>query len=165
MVSAASPKLVGMPLSIKQITRSFKNEGKEYFFAFLEGDPTETGRWMEETEINRPDLIRQFRAQKRKPRGGGSAVSGEGTAPKRQSDTRQIQQIRGIIADGADWLFVVRFAGAEKDEAVPKAVMNKHYPKQLLRFYEAHIEVPKPVVQPAQSPPPPAGSPPLPNPV
>lgn len=55
--------------------------------------------------------------------------------------SRPIKEIRGILkCKMKQKTFVVVFADTEKEETVPIAQLHKYYTKELLDFYEAHIE-------------------------
>jgi hypothetical protein len=129
--------------SAKEIKKSMKKDGQEVYLVVFEGDETDSERWLSETELNRPDLIEQFKGQKKRARGSGHSA---GAAGKKPTDARQIQEIRGLLGNGSERMFVVRFVGTDKDEAVPKAMMHKLYAKELLKYYEAHIEIAAPPV-------------------
>ena len=120
---------------IKTIKREQKKEGVVSFLVVFEGDANEKGQWVPETQLP-ADAVKSFREQKKAKKTTSS-----------DSNTRKIKEIKGIIPKGDELYFVVRFREATKDEAIPKAVMHSTYTKDLLKFYESHMErVP---VQPA----------------
>jgi hypothetical protein len=123
----------------KEIKKCVKKDGQDMYLVAFEGDGADAERWLSESELDRPDLMEKFKAQKKRNRG---AAQNSGDAKKPAVPARQIQEIRGILANGSERMFVVRFVGTDKDEAVPKAMMHKLYLKELVKYYEAHIEIP-----------------------
>lgn len=118
--------------TIKDIKREQKKEGVDSCLVVFEGDATDAGRWVPTGSLP-SDIVAQFREQRKKK-----------TAKPDDQKARKIRTIHGIIP-GDDLVFVVRFRDTTKDEAVPRAIMHAQYAKELLKFYEGHMErVPPP---------------------
>ena len=103
-----------------------KKAGEDLFRVVFEGDTNAEGRWVPGSEVP-PDVLAKFNQK---------VAEQEDSAKK----GRKIKQIRGIIPQGDDMLFVVRFRESTKDEAVPRKVMHELYIADLLKFYEANME-------------------------
>jgi hypothetical protein len=117
-----------VPRAIKRIKKARVNNGQtEYFVKFEGGD---SGAWLPASRID-PALINAFQARH-------SAKAPPSTGPG--GPAQALKEICGIIPHEDSWSFVVRFANSAKDEMLSRAEMRARYPRQLAKFYEAHLE-------------------------
>jgi hypothetical protein len=118
--------------AVKQIKKSRTKDGQTEYLVVYEGAEAANAVWIPEAKVDPPALLDAFR-EKRGSKPNPSAAS-------RPPGTRQLKEIRGVIPEGDSWKFVVRFSDSPKDEAVSRADMRASYPKQLAKFYEAHLQ-------------------------
>jgi hypothetical protein len=123
--------------AVARIKASRVKDGQTEYLVICEGGQDSRGQWVASAKLDAPQALANFqhREQKKQARAKRAPAADPG-------GPRQLKEIRGLIPDGETWSFVVRFVDGTRDEAVPKATMRTNYPKQLLKFYESHIQQP-----------------------
>jgi hypothetical protein len=145
MTGFVAPVFLGFPEFNSRIPTKIKKsrtrQGEEQFLVVFQGDADESGRWISQADLNAPGLLAEYQEKKAMRVPKKSPPDGEeGGSTGKRAQSRLIREIRGVIPDGIQWQFVVRFADSEQDEVVSREVMHRSYASQLLRFYESNIE-------------------------
>lgn len=118
-------------LIVSKILKDRRKLGEEQLLVVYSHEKGEKGHWVPQASLDCQELIDEYFAKKAKDKSEGS----------KKSQARQIVEICGIIPkDGKIFSFEVLFKDTGKKEIVPVSTMHKHYTKQLLSFYESHIE-------------------------
>jgi hypothetical protein len=119
------------PRKVERIKKARLKDGRTEYFVKFAGNDGGRGAWLSPAQIDPPSLIDAFRAKSR------SDPPFEMSA---DPSVHEIKEIQGIIPQGDTWSFLVRFSDSNKDELLSRADMRARYPRQLVRFYESHLE-------------------------
>mgnify|MGYP002474567309 CR=1 FL=1 len=129
---------------VKSIKKDRHKKGIHQMLVVYEEDKNDNGHWVAVSELNCPDLVSQFLDQKKdqKDKNDPNEAGKQGNPQKKTNNNlRAIKEIRGMIASPKyKFIYVVEFSDSPTDEYISWADMRKHYSKQLLKFYESHIE-------------------------
>lgn len=116
---------------VSKIMKDRRKHGEEQLLVVYSHEKGDKGHWVPRASLDCHELIDEYFVQKSKNKPEGN----------KKFQTRQIAEICGIIPkDGKIYSFEVLFKDSSKKEFVSVQNMHKHYAKQLINFYEAHIE-------------------------
>lgn len=130
---------------VKYIKKDRKKKNVEQMLVVFQNDKNDVGRWINVSELNCPQLIEEYweRKKQMKESNINNANNGEDKQPgsTKKTGNRSIKEIIGMIpSDEYKYIYAVNFNDSTNEEYIPWKEMRKQYPKQLLKYYESHID-------------------------
>lgn len=138
---------------VKYIKKDRRKKGVEQMLVIFQNDKNDIGRWIDVSELNCPQLIEEYWERKKQMKESNlNNESSEKQSSSKNTGTRTIKEIVGMIpSQEHKYIYAVIFNDAAAQEYVLWKEMRKYYSKQLLKFYESHIDQDNFIIAPPSS--------------
>lgn len=127
-------------IMLKKITHQKLKDGKGVYGAIYQDDADNNVHYLTKEEIlavkNGKEMLHEYNKKRNE-----------------KKKIRNIDQIYGIVMPPhSEWLFAVKFKGADKVDLVSRKEIKKYNIDKLLEFYESHLNILKNVKNPSKKP-------------
>ena len=140
---------------VKYIKKDRRKKNVEQMLVVFQNDKNDIGRWIDVSELNCPQLIEEYWIRKKQMKESNlnnANNNGDKQSNPKKTGARAIKEIIGMIpSQEHKYIYVVTYNDSTTEDYKLWKEMRKHYSKQLLKFYESHIDQENFIIAPPSS--------------